>query len=243
VSLHIISGPASLTAYRDLTVTQAQAATSLTQRQAVDSAQSPAPAEDSVTVISRPRTGELSTALRAAQEDFGRNQAADDSLKRVQSILTQLRGLIIQGIDDTRPPAGTEAERQYLALVTELAQLGQATAFNDPPLPTVVDIPALAEKVGQLNDARLDVRLDEGLVEVGAARASVAAHREALGRAVGTLSVALENTAASRSRISDPSEAVQQSSSAQAQILAHVNAALSAQSATAALGALRLLSQ
>jgi hypothetical protein len=245
LSLRITSDIESLTPHRNVSVPQSHLAAGLVQRPMTDATTSPTNAGDSVTLEARPQPGELRTALRAGQEDISLNQAADDSLKRVESILTQLRSLIAQGIDDTRPPAGTDAERQYLALVTELAQLGQATAFNDPPLPTVADVPALAERVGQLNGAGLDAQLDAGLVEVGRARESVAAHRELLGHALGTLSIALENTAASRSPITDPQTALQQTSTAQAQILSHANAALSAQSAqsaTAALGVLRLLS-
>lgn len=245
MSLRINSDLESRTAYRDVTVAQTRVDTRLAHRpgeSVSEPAVSRAHAGDSVSVESRPRTGDLSSALRAAQEDMGLHQAADDSLERVQSILTQLRGLIAQGIDDTRPPAGSDAERQYLALVTELAQLGQATAFNDPPLPTVVDVPAVADRIAQWNGAGLEDRLAADLVDVSAARDSLATHRELVPHALGRLAVALENSAASLPRITDQESAVQQTAAARDQILSHVNAALAAQTETASPGALRLLS-
>ena len=229
MSLHIDTSSAAFVAYRELAVAPAAVERGPARSDAPEANRPRVPApRDVVDTRSSRAKASLSTALRSAQEAISANEETGTALGRAHGILHELRVLVSHGLVDGRPPAVTTSEHSYLSLLGELTDLGRGAPVFDLSAPAQLDLQEVARDV----KASRGTGLDEALSSVESALRAINDDRRELRRTVNTLAVALENGAATNSRITDADMAREASSLVRAGILGTPHSAVTAQSTT-----------
>ncbi len=218
----------------------------------------------------RSQIGGLKMSVRNAQDGISVVQTAEGALTETHSILQRMRDLAVQASNEGAMDATARdaAELEVTQLATELTRIATTTRYSGTKLldGTFLGTFQIGANAGEslivtqaqtydstsLGVATLDFTATGGasaaLVSIDAAISTVSSGRAKLGavqnrfeHTIANLNVAMENLAASESRIRDTDMAVEMVQFTRAQILSQAGTAMLAQANSAPQSVLSLL--
>jgi flagellin len=258
MSLRINQNVAAYNAHRNLSVTNGQLAKSLEKlssgfriNRAADDAAGLAISEGL-----RSQVGGLRVASRNAQDAISVLQTAEGALTEVHSMLQRMNDLSVQynnGIQNPESQAALTAE--FTALQDEIQRIQDTTTFNGVALFGGASVnfqvgydtaDVIAVDLSQAVDASgADITdsstVTTAITDTSTLRAGLGALQNRFEHVINNLNVAVENLAASESRIRDTDMAAEMVSFTRAQILSQAGTAMLAQANQVPQGVLQLL--
>ncbi len=218
----------------------------------------------------RSQIGGLKMSVRNAQDGISVVQTAEGALTETHSILQRMRDLAVQASNEGAmdSTARDAAELEVTQLATELTRIASTTRYSGTKLldgtfqgtfqiganagESLIVTQAQTYDSTSLGVATLDFTATGGasaaLISIDAAISTVSAGRARLGavqnrfeHTIANLNVAMENLAASESRIRDTDMAVEMVQFTRAQILSQAGTAMLAQANSAPQSVLSLL--
>ncbi len=218
----------------------------------------------------RSQIGGLKMSVRNAQDGISVVQTAEGALTETHSILQRMRDLAVQASNEGAmdSTARDAAELEVSQLATELTRIATTTRYSGTKLldgtfqgtfqiganagESLIVTQAQTYDATSLGVATLDFTASGGasaaLVSIDAAISTVSAGRAKLGavqnrfeHTIANLNVAMENLAASESRIRDTDMAIEMVQFTRSQILSQAGTAMLAQANSAPQSVLSLL--
>ena len=219
----------------------------------------------------RSQVNGLQTAVRNAQDGISVVQTAEGALTEVHALLQRMRELAVQaantGSNDSTARAAAAAE--VTQSVAEIDRISQATQFNGNVLLNTsatftfqvgagttsvnqvsftitavssgsLSIGSVATQVAAGSTAAIDA-IDTAIASVSTTRGSLGAYQNRFEHTIANLNVAVENLAASESRIRDTDMAMEMTNFTKHQILTQAGTAMLAQANSAPQSVLQLL--
>ena len=268
MSLRVNTNIAAMNAYRNLTVSQGQMDNSLQKLSSgyrINSA-----ADDAAGLVNseslKSQVGGLTVASRNAQDGISVAQTADGALNEVHSILQRMRDLAVQraNVGGNSTTSNTAIDSEYAALASEVARIGASTDFNGNKLLdgsytaakgtfqvgaqsgdtvtldlSTINLSTISTALG--TSATSISTVDTAIDSVSTARGTLGAFQNRLQHTVANLGVAVENMAASESRIRDTDMAAEMTAFSRNQIMNQAGTAMLAQANQSSAGVLSLL--
>jgi len=212
------------------------------------------------------QTKGMNQAYRNAQDGISLIQTAEGAMGTISDILQRLRELSVQADNGTYSDADkTSIKAEMDLLVDEIDHISTTTSFNGMTLldsassltlhisdkstdtisVSLIDVDAAALGVDSLDvtsDAQAAISaIDDALDKVSSARADLGATQSRLDFISDNLQINIQNTSASKSRISDADMAEESSNLTKAQILSQSSLAMLGKANQAPQGVLQLL--
>ena len=271
MALRINTNVAALNAYRNLNSTDNVMAKSLEKlssgfriNRAADDAAGLAISEGL-----RSQINGLKTSVRNAQDGISMAQTAEGALNEVHAILQRVKELAVQSSNGSLGTSERSyIDSEASALTTELDRIQNSTTFNGRTVfgtgasftfqvgntnatydqinfdNSAVDLSSLISSIDltdQTNAQSALATIDSAIGTVSDYRAGIGAVQNRLERTVNNLNVAVENLAASESRIRDTDMAEEMVNFTKSQILSQAGSAMLAQANSTSQGVLQLL--